>query len=166
MAIILVPNLTLLPQDKSNGCWYFCAKMMSKWAADNNKTKIKDPSTINDERGNLQTLYESNAGYSQSTCGELAQRLGGLTALPRQKRGFEEFKTLIAKGPIWAAGAKGGATGSYHVVVIGGVADTGLLFYDPLPLNVGKKVWRTWDWLDGYFALSDGSIDKNLLVPS
>lgn len=165
MAIILVPNVTLLPQDKSNGCWYFSAKMMSKWAKDNNKTAIKDPEFVTDPPANLWQLYDWNSGYAISTSKQLAPRLG-LTALPKEKRGFKEFKTLLSKGPIWAAGAKGGATGSYHVTVIAGVADTGLYLFDPLPLNVGKKIWRTWEWMDGYFALDDNGIDANLLVPS
>ncbi len=164
MAIILVPNVTLLPQDKTNGCWYFSAKMMSKWSVDNKKTKITDPATVTDPPANLFQLYDWNSGYAISTCKQLAPRLG-MTALPKVKRGFAEFKTLLAAGPIWAAGAKGGATGSFHVVVIAGVADTGLLLYDPLPLNVGKKVWRTWEWMDEYFAINNPGIDANLLVP-
>ncbi len=164
MAIILVPNVTLLPQDKSNGCWYFSAKMMHKWAKDNNKTAIKDPEFVTDAPSNLFQLYSTNAGYATTTCVELAGRLG-MKALPRKKRGFDDFKILLAKGPIWAAGAKGGFTGAYHVTVIAGVADTGLLLYDPLPMNVGKKIWRTWDWMDNYFALDDSGFDANLLTP-
>jgi Papain-like cysteine protease AvrRpt2 len=164
MAIILVPNVTLLPQDKTNGCWYFCARMMHQWSVDTKKNKIIDPATVT-EPDNLFKIYDWNSGWSIKTCKTLAPRLG-MTALPRVKRGFAEFKKLLANGPIWASGAKGGSTGSYHVVIIAGVADTGLLFYDPLPLLVGRKVWRTWDWLEGYFALSDGGIDANLLVPS
>ena len=163
MAIILVPNVTLLPQDKSNGCWYFCAKMMHKWSVDSRKGKIVDPTTVTTP-DNLPRLYELNTGWATTTCKTIAPRLG-MTALPRVKRGFVEFKTLLVNGPIWASGAKGGATGSYHVVVIAGVADTGLLVYDPMPLNVGRKVWRTWDWMEGYFALTDGGIDANLLDP-
>lgn len=164
MAIILVPKVTLLPQDKSFACWYFCAKMMSKWSVDNNKTKITDPVTIDTGATNLLELYKGDYGYSTRTCKTLANLLG-MTALPKAKRDFAEFKSLLANGPIWAAGAKGGITGSYHVTVIAGVADTGLLLYDPLPINVGKKVWRTWDWMDRYFALDDAGIDANLLVP-
>lgn len=167
MAIILVPNLTLIPQDKTNACWYFCSRMMSKWAAANGKTKILDPSTssLNEGRMKLQDLYTGDHGLARSTSKELGDKLGGLKSLTREKRGFEEFKKLIANGPIWAAGAIGGATGAFHVVVIGGVADTGLLFFDPLPMNVGQRVWRTWDYVDKFLALSDSSFDTNLLVP-
>lgn len=164
MAIVLVPNVTLLPQDKSNGCWYFSAKMMYKWSVDSKKGKIIDPETVTTP-DNLPELYKTNAGWSITTCKTIAPRLG-MKALPRVKRGFAEFKTLLANGPIWASGAKGGATGSYHVVVIAGVADTGLYLYDPLPLSTGQKIWRTWDWMEGYFALTDGGIDANLLVPA
>lgn len=163
MAIITVPNLKLLPQDKTNACWYFSAKMVHKWANANQKPKVKDPATVNDDRGNLKGLYESNSGYAPSTCIELAGRLG-LTAMPKKKRGFDDFKLLLANGPIWAAGIKGGVTGTAHVVVIGGVADTGLLVLDPLPMNIGTRGWKTWDWMDGFFSVNDGSIDANLLV--
>jgi hypothetical protein len=136
---------------------------MHKWASENRKTGVKDPATVVDPPANLQQLYEWNSGYATTTCKQLAPRLG-LTALEKKKRGFAEFSTLLDKGPIWAAGAKGGATGSYHVTVIGGVADTGLLLFDPLPLKIGQKVWRTWDWMEGYFAIDDSGIDANLLV--
>lgn len=163
MAIVLVPGLTLLPQDKTNACWYFSARMVHKWARANQKEKVKDPATVKTDRLDLQGLYESNAGYATSTCIELSSCLG-LTVQAKKKRGYEEFKALLAKGPIWAAGAKGGADGAYHVTVIGGVADTGLLMFDPLPLNRGQKVWRTWDWLDGFFDITNSRIDANLLT--
>lgn len=163
MAIIQVPNLALLGQDKTNACWYFSAKMVHKWASANGKSAVKDPSTVKTDRLNLQGLYESNAGYATSTCIELSGALG-LKALDKKKRGFDEFKTLLAKGPIWAAGAKGGLDGTYHVVVIGGVAETGLLIFDPLPMKMGAKVWRTWDWMDKFFDITNSRIDANLLV--
>ncbi len=163
MGITLVKNLPLLPQDKSNACWYFSAKMMFAWAQANQKTGVKDPITVTEGRVNMKTLYENNNGFSIRTSKELASLLG-MTALERKKRSFADFKTLIDKGPIWAAGAKGGFTGSYHVTVIAGVADTGLLLYDPLPMKMGQKVWRTWDWMEGYFALDDSAIDANLVV--
>lgn len=164
MSIILVPSVTLMPQDKKNGCWYFSAKMMHKWSVDSKKSKIIDPATVTTP-DNLPELYKNDNGWSIKTCKVIAPRLG-MTALSRVKRGFDEFKKLLANGPIWASGAKGGDNGSYHVVVIAGVADTGLYVFDPLPLNVGRRVWRTWDWMDEFFALSDGDIDANLLVPT
>lgn len=163
MGINLVPNLTLLPQDKTNACWYFSSKMVHKWAAANGKSSVKDPTTVKTDRLNLQGLYESNAGYAPSTCIELSKALG-LKALDKKKRGYEEFKALVAKGPIFAAGAKGGLDGTYHVVVIGGAADTGLYIFDPLPMRVGTKVWRTWAWLDTFFDIKNSGIDANLLV--
>ena len=163
MAIVLVPGLTLLPQDKSNACWYHSGKMLHKWVGANKKKKVKDPASARTERLNLQGLYESNSGYAPNTCIELAGALG-LTAQSKKKRGYEEFKALLAKGPIWAAGAKGGAGGSFHVMVIGVVADTGLLLFDPLPLNRGQKTWRTWEWLDGFFDITSSRMDANLLT--
>jgi hypothetical protein len=162
MAIIQVPNVTLIPQDKSNACWYMCGRMMYQWAVDSKNTKVIDITTVTTP-DNLPQLYANNNGWARETCKVLAPRLG-LVALSREKRGFAEFKKLLANGPIWASGATGGFTGGYHVVIIAGVADTGLLIFDPLPMNMGQKVWRTWDKMDAFFALSDSTIDANLLV--
>ena len=161
MAIYVVPNLDLMGQDKTNGCWYFSAKMMANWSKKAGGKMIKDPSGLND----LLNLYTGNCGYALSTCGTLAGKLG-MKALPRQKRGFAEMLPLLQRGPLWAAGLKGGANGFPHVIVIGGVADTGVLVLDPLPLNHGEKSWKTWAWLDNFLALDDGAFDANLLSPA
>lgn len=159
MAIYVVQDVPMIPQDKTNGCWYFSAKMMAGWASKTGKS-IKDPSEFKD----LFNLYDGNCGYALSTCKELGGKLG-MKALSRTSRGFDEFLTLLKSGPLWAAGLKGGANGFPHVVVIAGVADTGVLVLDPLPLNKGERDWKTWSWLKNFLALDDGAFDANLLSP-
>lgn len=162
MAIYTVSNLSLMGQDKTNGCWYFSAKMIADWSKKADGGAIKDPVSVDD----LKKLYEGNCGYALSTCGTLAGKLG-MKAQPRQKRGYSDMLTLLKRGPLWAAGFKGGAENGFaHVVVIGGVADTGVLVLDPLPLNNGGKSWKTWSWLDSFLALGDESLDANLLSPA
>lgn len=163
MAVVRVPNLTLLPQDKTNACWYCSAQRVHPWASANDKKTVKDPTTVKTDRFDLKGLYDTKPGYATSTCIELASA-PGLTALAKKKRGYDEFKALLAQGPIWAAGAKGGADGSYHVMVIGGVADAGLMLFDPLPLNRGQKTRKTWEWMDDFFDITNRRIDANLLV--
>lgn len=159
MAIYTVPNLNLMGQDKTNGCWYFSAKMMANWSKKTGIGTIKDPILVDD----LRKLYEGNCGYALSTCGTLASKLG-MKAQPRQKRIYAEILTMLVLGPLWTAGFKGGVKDGFpHVVVIGGVADTGVLVFDPLPLNNGEKSWKTWSWLDEFLALDDGTLDANLL---
>jgi hypothetical protein len=136
--------------------------MMAAWSKKAGSGKIKDPVTLDD----LRNLYEGNCGYALSTCGTLAGKLGMKTHA-RQKRGYAEMLTLLKLGPLWAAGFKGGVTNGFpHVVVIGGVADTGVLVLDPLPLNNGGKSWKTWSWLDSFLALGDSTLDANLLSPA
>jgi hypothetical protein len=161
MAIYLVDKVTLIPQDKTNGCWYFSAKAMAKWSADTGKNTIKDPGSLKD----LLNLYEGNCGYALSTCGELANKLG-MKALSRVERGFADYLTLLKNGPLWVSGLKGGADGFPHVIVIAGVADTGVLVLDPLPLNKGERGWKTWSWLKSFLALDDNSFDANILAPN
>jgi hypothetical protein len=160
MAIYVVDKVTLIPQDKTNGCWYFCAKMMAKWSSDSGKGSIKDPADQKD----LVNLYEGNCGYSLTTCGTLASKLG-MKALSRSERGFSDYLSLLKNGPLWVAGLKGGANGFPHVVIIAGVADTGVLVLDPLPLNQGERGWKTWKWLNNFLALDDDTFDANLLAP-
>lgn len=161
MAIYTVSDLSLMGQDKTNGCWYFSARMMADWSKKAGSGAIKDPSGESD----LQNLYTGNCGYALSTCGTLAGKLG-MKALARQKRGHADMLALLKRGPLWAAGMKGGADGFPHVVVIGGVADTGVLVLDPLPLNNGAKSWKTWSWLNSFLALDDSAFDANLLSPA
>jgi hypothetical protein len=161
MAIYTVSNLDLLGQDKTNGCWYFAAKMMANWSKKSGIGAIKDPVSVK----TLDDLYTGNCGYALSTCGALAAQLG-MKALSRQKRDFTEMLKLLKSGPLWACGMKGGANGFEHVVVIGGVADTGVYVYDPLPLKNGAKEWKTWAWLDNFLQLSDPAFDANLLTPA
>lgn len=162
MAIYTVSNLNLMGQDKTNGCWFFSAKMMAAWSKKASNGAIIDPSGVKD----LDNLYTGNCGYALSTCGTLADKLK-MKAHSRQKRGYAEMLALLKSGPLWTAGFKGGAANGFpHVVVIGGVADTGVLVLDPLPLNSGGKGWKTWAWLDNFLALGDASLDANLLSPA
>jgi hypothetical protein len=162
MAIYTVSDLGLMGQDKTNGCWYFSAKMMANWSSKSGSGVIKDPSGVSD----LLNLYTGNCGYALSTCGTLAGKLG-MKALSRQKRGYAEMLTLLKSGPLWASGMKeDGAEKFPHVVVIGGVADTGVLVLDPLPLNNGLKSWKTWSWLSSFLALDNAAFDANLLSPA
>ena len=155
----MVDKVKLIPQDKTNGCWYFCAKMMAHWSKTAGKKTIIDPADVK----HLFNLYDCNAGYALSVCKTLAKDVC-MKALPREKRGYEEYLKILKSSPIWAAGAKGAIDGAFHVVVIIGVADTGVLVLDPLPINVGKREWRTWAWLDSFIALENGTFDANLLV--
>lgn len=161
MAIYVVENVPLLPQDKTNGCWYFSAKMMAGWATKAGKS-IKDPSELTD----LKNLYEGNCGWALSTGGVLAGKLG-MTTYPRKERDFKEMLTILKKGPLWAAGVKPNGNDAFpHVVVIGGVADTGVLVLDPLPINKGERSWKTWDWFNKFLAKDNTVLDVNLLGPN
>lgn len=159
MAIHTISNVPLVPQDKTNGCWYFCLRMLAQWSASNGGA-IVDPSTIS----TLENLYQGNCGYAPSTAKDLTTKLS-LSTVPRLDRGQAEYQTLLVKGPLWCQGLKGGANGFPHVVVIAGVADTGLLILDPLPLLTGERSWKTWAWVKDYLQTTDPSMDYNILSP-
>ena len=155
MAIYIVPDVPLLPQDRTNGCWYFSAKMVAKYS----RGTVKDPETV----PVLKNLYDGNCGWSTKTAKDLAAHLG-MDAVARDPRGPKEMRNLLVTGPVWAAGMlPQGASSFAHVVVIAGVADTGVLVLNPLPLNVGERSWKTWAWLDQFIALDNGDFDRNFL---
>jgi len=157
MAIYLVPDVSLMGQDKKNACWWFSAKMIHKWSTKKGKT-VNNPEFADELPG----CYKGDFGWALSTGGTMATHLN-MDKQPRKTRGFSEMLTLLQKGPIWAAGLKGIARMA-HVVVFAGVADTGVLVLDPLPLKNGEKSWKTWDWVNQFLALDVSEIDANLLT--
>jgi hypothetical protein len=84
---------------------------------------------------------------------------------PTPALNYAAFQSLLNnKGPLWAAGTKKWAGGPHnHVVVICGVADTGLFVHDPEPIGSGSVHWLTWKQMGEYFK-GDGSIDCNIMT--
>lgn len=160
MPIFVVPDVNLEPQDKRNACWYFSGKMVASWSRKSKRAVIKDPSIYDD----LRNLYTGDCGWALSTCKTMANKLG-MKAVPRKQRDYNEMFTLLQAGPIWTAGMKTvGAESFPHVVVIAGVADTGVLVLDPLPEKQGERDWKTWSWLSNFLDLNNSTFDANLLV--
>ena len=75
--------------------------------------------------------------------------------MPADYNGLNTF--FASHGPIWAAGQKNWCGNDHgHVVVVCGVADTGVFIHDPEPVGHGSSIWLTWDqwkkYVDGFSA--------------
>ena len=111
-----------------------------------------------DDAGYL-ARYESNGSVGCDQNWHIAQQFNmkkhpTLTMDYSSVSGF-----LMTNGPIWTGLQKNwGGHNHGHVVVICGVADTGVFVHDPEPMNQGSTLWLTWGEIntavDGLKALA------------
>jgi hypothetical protein len=154
-----VPNLRLIPQDKTMACWYASAQMLIQWRRERVQmceVGLADPSDV----PRYMQMYTKNDGIPWAKIRRFAQDLG-LVCLPLMSPTPEAVADWLSRyGPIWADGMKfvsqGGTVSSYgHVVVIGGIS-TGpdqILIFDPE--HGGSRQWRPLSHLAS--ILSDGA---------
>lgn len=147
MGIYKVKDMALVPQPGTGTCWCASAIMLYKWSRKAGYLTMVDPLSDSGTRWR----WENNKSWSKYDNPWLAKTLNIYTydEIPRSYDGLRTF--LKDWGPIWASGLKTWTGSAYgHVVVIGGVADTGVLIYDPEPVGQGKSFWMTWNQLDTY----------------
>jgi len=139
--------MTLVPQRADGVCWCASAIMLYKWSQATGNTGMKDP--LSDS--GTKWRWDNNKDWAPGDNAYLATTLNMKTHddVPTDYDGLNSF--LQSHGPIWTAGQKNwGGANHGHVVVICGVADTGVLIYDPEPVNQGCSQWLTWDQLAKY----------------
>jgi hypothetical protein len=132
-----------------------CAKMLYKWQQKSGKGAMLNPDTYEGTR----TRFETNKDWYSGQNGLLASWLQ--MKKPSVTMDFDSVKSALStNGPIWTSGYKTWSGGGHgHVVVIFGVADTGVLINDPEPMNVGKEMWLTWSQIKKYV---DGATEADV----
>lgn len=136
-----VPNLVLIPQDKSMACWFASARMLIEWRRNTlqmSEINLLDPTQV----PQYMHMYLSNDGIPWALIRQFARDLG-LVSLPLMSPTSETIlHWLYNYGPIWVDGSN--VSGDGHVVVVGGIAmnPNRILILDPAPLNVGKRRWH------------------------
>ncbi len=149
MSITKVQNVPLVAQISDGVCWCASALMLYRWAQATGNSGMKDP--LSDS--GTKSRWENNKDWDPSDNGFLASTLNMQiqSSIPTDYTFLNTFLQL--HGPIWAAGQKNwGGANHGHVVVICGVADTGVFIYDPEPVNQGSSQWLTWDQLRNFSA--------------
>jgi hypothetical protein len=161
VSIIRIKNVPLIPQRSDGTCWYASLRMLAEWrkATKGGMGEMIDPQ----EHTDCKNMADRNAGWPPENVGLLAS---WVKAKPRTdiKLDLKSLATaLTASGPIWAGGLKTWGTAPHnHVVVIFGVADTGVLVNDPEPVGIGREDWKTWDSFGKF--IKDGSCDVSFLT--
>lgn len=158
-----IPDVPLIGQNFTGTCWYASASMLAEWSTKRNgaDSKMIHPKDHTDTK----QMHDRNSSFPADGAKFLIKWLN-MRAIHRVPEKPEEWLSLLVfNGPVWAAGSKHWEGSAYgHVVVVCGVADTGLYIHDPEPMKQGRGEWRTWASMNKYF--SDGeSVTKLLATP-
>lgn len=132
----IVPRMKLIPQSKTNSCWYASAQMVVQWRnRAGQECLIASPSQV----PNIHMWEVHNQRITNPQVIQLAKGLGLKPVSPTSLTlaGIEEM--LRKYGPLWTNGVS-------HIVVIAGVnpGNGRVLVYDPWPVGVGSKHWRSY----------------------
>ncbi len=142
MAITKLSNMTLVAQPSDGVCWWASAQMVYKWSKATGRGQMKSPDS---DAGYAQRKKDNGDVYAfQNNILGRALNMKFHSSLSMDQSSVNSF--LQDHGPIWTSVKKNwGGNNHGHVVVICGVADTGVLIYDPEPVNQGSSFWLTWD---------------------
>lgn len=149
-----VPNMRLIPQDRTNACWYAATQMVVQWRREAMRVTeggLRDPSQV----PNAVQVHKANNGLLWAQMRQYAQQIG-LVPLPLMSPMPQQLEQWMrAHGPLWCDGvpvdANGNPAGAGHVVVVSGIRGGGdgaeVRIHDPWPPNVGNVSWRPIDHL-------------------
>jgi hypothetical protein len=136
--MFVIPDVPLIPQGNTMGCWYASAQMLIQWKRGRGQATLAsnpDPSQLSE----TQRHHALNDGLRYSQVLALARQLG-LRPVPPQSITLEGLEALLVRhGPLWTHGTA-------HIIVIAGADRKGDRIYvqDPWPPGVGKIEWRSY----------------------
>lgn len=141
MSIYKVANLELVSQPTDGVCWWASDTMLYKWSKASGRGTMIDP--LSDP--GFKWRYENNGswGCSDNTFMATTLKMVGIKDIDLTYDGL--FSAFQSHGPLFASLQKNWNGNDYgHAVVFGGVADTGVLVFDPMPVGKGSLIWLTW----------------------
>ncbi|MGQ0543374.1 MAG: papain-like cysteine protease family protein [Blastocatellia bacterium] len=144
MPITVVQHVPLMSQPTDGVCWMVSAQMVYKWSKATGSGQMKDPMTDSGSKWR----YDNNGDWSSAQNGILAGYFNMKThAFSAVSMSYDSLNNFMTKhGPIWTGLQKNwGGHNHGHVVVICGVADTGVFIHDPEPMKQGTAHWLTWE---------------------
>ena len=149
----VVPNMRLIPQDKTMSCWYASGQMLIQWRMESQgacEIAHPDPSLVK----KWGKVYDNNAGINNHQIAQFADDLG-LTMFPPATPSAETMKELLVNhGPLWV-------NGKTHITVIAGIRSKGsgfeVLVFDPANPAARNGSWH--DFYAHYGLQSHTSLD-------
>ncbi|MBK8811441.1 MAG: hypothetical protein IPN69_12010 [Acidobacteria bacterium] len=141
MAITKLANVPLIPQPTDGVCWYACARMLYRWSKATGRGVMTNPA---DDSG-YHTRFQNNGDVAAFQNNHLGRALNMKLHSSLSLDYGSVLSFLQSHGPIWVGLKKNwGGHDHGHVVVICGVADTGVFIHDPEPMKQGSAIWLTW----------------------
>lgn len=142
MAIVRLTGVPLLSQPTSGVCWHMCSRMLYEWSKATKRGSMKNPATADE---GYTKRFKDNRDVAADQNWHLAEAFS-MVQKPNISMDFQSLSSVLQhNGPIWTGLKKNwGGYNHGHVVVISGVADTGVLIFDPEPMNIGTELWLTW----------------------
>jgi hypothetical protein len=140
--IYRMTDVPLMGQPTDGVCWFTSARMVYAWRTATNKGSMTDPMAHAESK----RRYDGNGDWDGADNHFLAKYFN-MASPTITLDNYDSVKAqLDAHGPIWTSVLKtwGGMAPHGHVVVICGVADTGVYINDPEPVRQGSGVWLTW----------------------
>jgi hypothetical protein len=148
----IVPNMTLITQDKTMSCWYASGQMLIQWRRNTKQMTealYPDPSQV--ERWGK--LYDQNPGIMNPQIPAFADDLGLQMVPPMSPTPEGLLGLLTTYGPLWI-------NGKVHITVIAGIRDTNddieVLVFDPDPAY-SSYIYGQWRKLRDWYVLDPSS---------
>ncbi len=138
-----------------------CAQMVYAWGKATGKGSMKDPMSVAD----MAKRFKDNLDWYSAQNGFLANafNMQKHDKLDMSSAAINSF--LSSHGPIWTGVQKNwGGHDHGHVVVIFGVATTGVLINDPEPMHQGTEMWLTWEQIKKAVAPISKTADYQFLT--
>ncbi|HEV8263949.1 MAG TPA: papain-like cysteine protease family protein [Gemmatimonadales bacterium] len=156
----VVPNMTLIPQDRTMSCWFASGQMLIQWRWQTQRAcdaSHPDPSLL----AKWHKLYDDNPGISNAQVADFARDLG-LRMLPPATPSPQYVRDLLkAHGPLWV-------NGNSHITVIAGIRNAAggveVLVFDPAKPAVRHGAWH--DFYQQYGLTPHTSLDAGAASPT
>lgn len=157
-----VSSVPLMYQAESKLCWYASARMLYKWSQATTRGLALNPADT-DEGYIWRHSINGSVGSSDNHHFAKKHNLVQHTSISIDESSLLDF--FKDHGPIWAGISKNwnGNSGYGHVVVICGVATTGVFIHDPEPVKKGSSFWLTWDQINSAIDSVDGTPNPQFL---
>ncbi len=142
MAITKLSNVPLIPQPTTGVCWYACARMLYRWSKATGRGAMTNPQ---DDPGYFKR-FNDNGSVAAFQNNHIARSFN-MKMHPNMTLDYDSvYQMLLDHGPIWTGHKKNwGGHNHGHVIVICGVAETGVFVHDPEPMKQGSTFWLTWE---------------------
>lgn len=134
MQTFSIPDVPLIPQTKTEACWYASAQMLIAWRrARTLMCEAAHPAPS--DLASVRAAFIANHGLPAASFVPLAKDLGLKEVPPMTPSPGSVAVMLKRYGPLWFAGYYPSA----HVVVITGISPSEVSINDPWPVNKGDR---------------------------